>query len=164
MQCRAVWYPYSSPICIHHCQWMSEATNSHCVLNGSLMDISLKIKLPNGNRFEVFYPFMLFNADILVRMLSALQPALVSLAQYMGANERKPVYVSNGGSNAADLFNALTHMTGKHAQGNCLQNNARDPECHRLRKAYFEMLVGRTGDAEQDAIRWGWRWRIVVSF
>eukprot|EP00873_Tetraselmis_striata_P034679 jgi/Tetstr1/454943/TSEL_041804.t1 len=114
--------------------------------------VHLKIKLANGRCIEVFYPFMLFNADILVRMLSALQPALVSLARYMGAKEGKPVYVSSGGNEAADLFNGLTHMTGKHAQGNRLQNNARDPDCHRLRQAYFEMLVGRTGDVEEDAI------------
>lgn len=117
---------------------------------------SLKIKLSNGNGIEVFYPFMLFNADILVRMLSALQPALVSLAQYMGAKEGKPVYVSAGGSNSADLFNALTHMTGKHAQGNRFENNARDPECQRLRRSYFEMLLGSTGDIDDDdELRWG---------
>jgi len=119
---------------------------------------STTIWTPSGDQITVYFPFMLFNGDILVRILSSLQPAVVSLAMYMAAREGKVLRLAQAGPNSTDLrspdlFNALSHMTGRHMQENHYQTNSRDPGCRALRAAYFHFLVGRTGDPDEDAIR-----------
>ena len=120
-----------------------------------------KITTAVGQEIDVYYPFMLFNSDILMRILSALQPALVSFALHMAELESKPTLHDAGpqGPDQAlpqlpDLYHALSHMMGKHKQGRTTLTDLEDPACRALRQAYQDALIGRTGDEDLDIVRY----------